>query len=145
MPIFPAIAAIGADIGAAVSATAGAIAAGAGAVASGVGSTLGAIGAAAGVTGAGVTAGTSIAAGAMLVGSVGAAATSIAMAAGAVIAKPSLINPNPTPTAAQTVNNSQTSNVNNLGRAALIETSGMGVQGSDPSQRYSLLGTSSGI
>ena len=75
------------------------------------------------------------------------AATSIATAAGAGSAKPSLINPNPTPTAAQTVNNSSTSqsNVNNLGRAALIETSGMGVQGSDPSQRYSLLGTSSGI
>ena len=72
-------------------------------------------------------------------------ATSIAMASGAGSAKPSLINPTPTPTAAQTVNNAQTSNVNNLGRAALIETSGMGVQGSDPSQRYSLLGTSSGI
>ena len=116
-----------------------------GAVEAGVGTTLGAIGAGVGVTGAGVTAGTSIAAGALTIGAVGMAATSIATAAGAGSAKPSLINPNPTPTAAQTVNNSSTSNVNNLGRAALIETSGMGVQGSDPSQRYSLLGTSSGI
>ena len=134
MPVIPAVIAIGEAVGSAVAA-----------VGSTIGAGLGAIGAAAGVTGAGVTASESILAGTMIVGSVGAAATSIATAAGAGSAKPSLINPNPTPTAAQTVNNAQTSNVNNLGRAALIETSGMGVQGSDPSQRYSLLGTSSGI
>ena len=134
MPVVAAVVGIVEAVGGAVAGAVGA-----------VGSALGAVGAAAGVTGAGVTAGTSIAAGALIVGSVGAAATEIAMASGAGSAKPSLINPNPTPTAAQTVNNSQTSNVNNLGRAALIETSGMGVQGSDPSQRYSLLGTSSGI
>ncbi len=134
MPVIAAVIGIAEAVGSAVAAVGSAIGAG-----------LGAIGAAAGVTGAGVAAGTSIAAGALVVGSVGAAATSIAMAAGAGSAKPSLINPNPTPTAAQTVDNSQTSNVNNLGRAALIETSGMGVQGTDPSQRYSLLGTSSGV
>ena len=134
MPVVPFVVGIAEAVGSAVAAVGSAIGAG-----------LGAVGAGIGVTGAGVTAGTSIAAGAMVLGSVGAAATSIAMAAGAGSAKPSLINPNPTPTAAQTVNNSSTSNVNNLGRAALIETSGMGVQGSDPSQRYSLLGTSSGI
>ena len=134
MPVIAAVVGIAEAVGSAVAAVGSAIGAG-----------LGAIGAAAGVTGAGVAAGTSIAAGALVVGSVGAAATSIAMAAGAGSAKPSLINPNPTPTAAQTVDNSQTSNVNNLGRAALIETSGMGVQGTDPSQRYSLLGTSSGV
>jgi hypothetical protein len=145
MPVIPAVVAIAAEVGSAAAAVGGAVAGAVGAVGSAVGAGLGAIGAAAGVTGAGVTAGESILAGTMIVGSVGAAATSIAMAAGAGSAKPSLINPNPTPTAAQTVNNTQTSNVNNLGRAALIETSGMGVQGSDPSQRYSLLGTSSGI
>lgn len=134
MPVVPAVIGIAEAVGSAVAAVGSAIGAG-----------LGAIGAAAGVTGAGVAAGTSIAAGALIVGSVGAAATSIVTAAGAGSAKPSLINPNPTPTAAQTVDNSQTSNVNNLGRAALIETSGMGVQGTDPSQRYSLLGTSSGV
>lgn len=138
MPVVAAVVGIAEAVG-------GAVAGAVGAVGSAIGAGLGAIGAAAGVTGAGVAAGTSIAAGALVVGSVGAAATSIAMAAGAGSAKPSLINPNPTPTAAQTVDNSQTSNVNNLGRAALIETSGMGVQGTDPSQRYSLLGTSSGV
>ena len=134
MPVVPFVVGIAEAVGSAVAAVGSAIGAG-----------LGAVGAGIGVTGAGVTAGTSIAAGALTLGSIGMAATSIATAAGAGSAKPSLINPNPTPTAAQTVNNSSTSNVNNLGRAALVETSGMGVQGSDPSQRYSLLGTSSGI
>ena len=134
MPVVPFVVGIAEAVGSAVAAVSSAIGAG-----------LGAVGAGIGVTGAGVTAGTSIVAGALTLGSIGMAATSIATAAGAGSAKPSLINPNPTPTAAQTVNNSSTSNVNNLGRAALIETSGMGVQGSDPSQRYSLLGTSSGI
>ena len=118
------------------------------AIGSAVGSVLGAVGAAVGVTGAGVTAGASIAAGATIVAGTVGAATSILSASGAFNSSPSLINPTPTPTAAQTVDNSQTSttsNVNNLGRAALIETSGMGVQGTDPSQRYSLLGTSSGV
>lgn len=68
------------------------------------------------------------------------AGLAIASAAGAFNTKASTINPNPTPTAAQTVDNSTTSNVNNLGRAALIMTSPQGVQGSDPSNRYALLG-----
>jgi hypothetical protein len=127
MPVIPAIVGIAEAVGGAV---AGA---------------LGAVGAGIGVTGAGVTAGMSIAAGALTIGAAASAATSIATAAGAFSAKPSLINPNPTPTAAQTVDNSSVSNVNNLGRAALIMTSGQGVQGSDPSSRYALLGTSNSV
>ena len=137
MPVIAAVVGIAEAVGGAVAGVAGAI----GTAAVGIGTSLVGAGAATtlGAVGTGIVGGLATAA------VVGGAATSIASAAGAFNAKPSLINPNPTPTAAQTVNNSSTSNVNNLGRAALIETSGMGVQGSDPSQRYSLLGTSSGI
>jgi hypothetical protein len=76
----------------------------------------------------------------------------IATAAGAFTPKAasqaSTINPNPTPTAQQTVDNSgnpDPSNPTQLGRAALIYTSGQGVQGSNPSNRYALLGNSSGL
>jgi hypothetical protein len=77
------------------------------------------------------------------VGTVATAGVAIASAAGAFNAKASTINPNPTPTTAQTVDPSLPSNVNNLGRAALIMTSPQGVQGSDPKNRYALLGNSS--
>lgn len=60
-------------------------------------------------------------------------------------AKSSLINPNPNPTAAQTVDNSSNSNLNNAGRAALIMTSPQGVQGTDSSNRYALLGNQTGL
>lgn len=81
------------------------------------------------------------------VGVAGAVGVGIASAAGAFTpsAKASTINPNPNPTAAQTVDNAATSNVNNLGRAALISTSPQGVQGSDPSNRYALLGNSQAL
>ena len=46
---------------------------------------------------------------------------------------------------ATTVNASSTSNINNLGRAALISTSPQGVQGTDPTLRYRLLGNSAGL
>lgn len=55
------------------------------------------------------------------------------------------INPNPTPTTAQTVDPSTTSSVNNLGRAALIMTSPQGVIGTDPTNRYALLGNQTGL
>ena len=55
------------------------------------------------------------------------------------------INPNPTPTASQTVDGSSTSNLNNAGRAALVMTSPQGVQGSDPVNRYALLGNNTGL
>jgi len=79
---------------------------------------------------------------------VGGTAFSIISAANAGKAQASTINPNPTPTAAQTVDNSgQTdpSNPQQLGRAALVYTSGQGVQGSNPSNRYALLGNASGL
>ena len=146
MPIFPIIGAVIADVGAAAAAVGSAVVGGIGAAAGAVGAGLGAIGAAAGVTGAGVSAGTSILAGGLIAGSVAEAGISIASASGAFTAKPSTINPNPQPTAAQTVDNSGAqSNVNNLGRAALIATSPQGVEGTSPQNRYSLLGTSSAI
>jgi hypothetical protein len=52
----------------------------------------------------------------------------------------STINPNPTASPLQTVDPSTSSNVNNLGRAALIATSPQGVVGSDPTNKYALLG-----
>ena len=39
-----------------------------------------------------------------------------------------------------TVDPSTNANINNLGRAALISTSPQGVQGTDPTLRYKLLG-----
>lgn len=57
----------------------------------------------------------------------------------------STINPNPTPTAAQTVDPSTGANVNNLGRAALIMTSPQGVQGTDATNKYALLGNQTGL
>lgn len=50
---------------------------------------------------------------------------------------------NPTPDASQTVGDktaNQTSNANNLGRAALIATSPSGVMGTDPTGRRKLVG-----
>ena len=107
-----------------------------------LGPIFGAIGAAAGVTGAGVTAGASIAAGIGITTAAVGAGVGIASSAGAFSSSPSQINPNPTATASQTVDNSSTSNVNNLGRAALVMTSPQGVQGTDPVNRYALLGNS---
>lgn len=59
--------------------------------------------------------------------------------------KASNINPNPTPTAAQTVDGSSSSSMNNLGRAALVMTSPQGVQGTDPTNKYALLGNQNGL
>lgn len=59
--------------------------------------------------------------------------------------KASTINPNPSATAAQTVDPSSTSTTNNLGRAALIYTSPQGVQGTDPTNKYALLGNQAGL
>ena len=72
---------------------------------------------------------------------------SIASAAGAFTPKASNINPNPTATPAQTVNpgGNNPSNPQQLGRAALIMTSPQGVQGSNPSNRYALLGNSTAL
>ena len=71
----------------------------------------------------------------------------IASAAGAFTPKASNINPNPTATPAQTVNpgGNNPSNPQQLGRAALIMTSPQGVQGSNPSNRYALLGNSTAL
>lgn len=77
----------------------------------------------------------------------------IGLAAGGAVAgitaatqsKASTINPNPTPTAAQTVDPSSNSSLNNSGRAALISTSPQGVQGTDPTNRYALLGNQPGL
>lgn len=113
-----------------------------------IGAVFGAIGSAVGVTGAGVTAGTSIAAGVGITTAAIGVGTAIAGAAGAFTPKASTINPNPTPTAAQTVDNSgmpDPSNPQQLGRAALVYTSGQGVQGSNPSNRYALLGNATGL
>lgn len=60
-------------------------------------------------------------------------------------AKAQTINPNPIPTSAQTVDASSTSNLNNAGRAALIMTSPQGVQGTNPTNRYALLGNNTGL
>ena len=51
-------------------------------------------------------------------------------------------NPSGLSNPATTVDASSTSNINNLGRAALISTSPQGVQGTDPTLRYRLLGNS---
>lgn len=79
------------------------------------------------------------------VATVASAGVGIASAAGAFSSKASTINPNPTPTATQTVDNSSNSNLNNAGRAALIYTSPQGVQGTDPTNKYALLGNQTGL
>jgi hypothetical protein len=81
----------------------------------------------------------------MAVSAIASAGVGIASAAGAFSSKASTINPNPTATAAQTVDGSSTSNINNLGRAALIMTSPQGVQGTDPTNKYALLGNQTGL
>ena len=141
VPIFTSIASgVGADVGAIGSAIT--------AVGSAVGAGLGAVGAAAGVTGAGVTAGTSMLAGGLILGSVASAATSIIGAttgtqAGEYTNAAGITN------VATTVDPNSTSatneRVNQIGRAALISTSPQGVQGTEPSGRYRLLGNSSGL
>lgn len=62
-------------------------------------------------------------------------------------AKPQNTNPNPTPIGTQIVDpmSGKANNPNNLGRAALIATSPQGVQGTDTSSRYKLLGNISGL
>ena len=105
---------------------------------------LGASGAAA--AGAGVTA---------LVGGIATAATVAgvgsaiygSVTAGAAAKKAANANANPSGLSnpATTVDASSTSNINNLGRAALISTSPQGVQGTDPTLRYRLLGNSAGL
>lgn len=60
-------------------------------------------------------------------------------------AKAQTINSNPILTSAQTVDASSTSNLNNVGRAALIMTSPQGVQGTNPTNRYALLGNNTGL
>lgn len=59
--------------------------------------------------------------------------------------KASTINPNPAAASSQTVDPSSSSSINNLGRAALIMTSPQGVQGTDPVNKYALLGNQSGL
>jgi hypothetical protein len=81
----------------------------------------------------------------LAVSAIASAGVGIASAAGAFRAKASTINPNPTPTATQTVDNSSNSNINNLGRAALIMTSPQGVQGTDSTNKYALLGNQTGL
>ena len=116
-----------------------------GSIGSAIGAGLGAVGAAAGVTGAGVTAGTSMLAGGMIVSGIAGAAESIYGAVSAADAAKESAGAVTTPNAAQTVDNTSTSNVSNLGRAALIMTSPQGVQGTDMSTRYKLLGNSPGL
>lgn len=95
----------------------------------------------------GASAATAAATGVVVAGSTLAAGFSIAGAAGAFSKNPqsSNINPNPTATPAQTVDPSTSSSTNNLGRAALIMTSPQGVQGTDPTNKYALLGNQSGL
>lgn len=81
----------------------------------------------------------------LAVSAIATAGVGIASAAGAFKSNASTINPNPTATAAQTVDPSSTSSVNNLGRAALIMTSPQGVQGTDPTNKYALLGNQTGL
>lgn len=93
----------------------------------------------------GASAATAAATGLTAIGVAGGVGLGIASASGAFSSKASTINPNPSPTATQTVDPSSSSNVNNLGRAALVYTSPQGVQGTDPVNRYSLLGNNPGL
>ena len=118
-----------AGVGAAILGTAGTAAAGAGATA-----VVGGIASAAAVAGVG----------AAVYGGVTAAAAAKKEAAAAENAQN---NQNITgvgnPTT--TVGSSNASGVDNLGRAALISTSPQGVQGTDPTLRYKLLGNTTGL
>lgn len=101
-------------------------------------------------TALGASAATAAATGLTAIGVGISAGLGIAGAAGAFggTAKASTINPNPAVTGPQTVDNAgqpDPSNPTQLGRAALIYTSGQGVQGSNPSNRYALLGNSAGL
>ena len=108
---------------------------------------LGAIGAGVGVTGAGITAGMSIAAGLGVVGMVGGLAAGVAGSIQSSIAANKQAkamqdaqNASGLGNAATTVDATTAANVNQLGRAALISTSPQGVQGTDSTGRYRLLG-----